>query len=309
MWCFRISGAGLLLAALLTVFPGGCIREEGPEEGGGTGPHGTAAPPPKGPAQDPPADPPAPRPEPAAPPALDAAGREKLRALLAKLENEDWTVRDEGVRGIVALGAAAAPEIAGRLDPAHPRRTVEILSCLDHIGSGGAEEILALLSKTDDYDITVFGLKALGSIGDKKAAAALEKYLGWVLPGKEEEIAKVPEDDRISKVIVPKMHDCREGKVRNQAAESLARLGDVSGIPLLIQGLRGNGWVRRDAIVSLRKLTACEVDFGFCLDATRPDRETAVKKWEEWWEKNRTTFRPRYRVLPEVYDIYSPRGK
>jgi HEAT repeat protein len=276
---FRV-GAGLLILCAVA-FAAGCGEESKPLEG----PHGMGG---EGPAavQTPPST--------ALPSAVTGA---VMDALIAKLSLESWEERDGAVREIIKLGAGAVPALSGRLGNAEALEAVELLTCLDLIGAGGREQVTALLAKTRDFDVTVFALRALGSLGDASTVAVLKPYLSWEVTGKKTDAS----------FFEVKMDVCREGKVRNQAAESMVRLGETAAMLPLIRALRGNGWVRRDAIVSLRRLTGCRVDFGFTLDGGLLEREKAVKKWEAWWEGNAASFHPAFTRSMDVFDIFAVR--
>ncbi len=229
-------------------------------------------------------------------PARSTAEIEKLADNLA---DSDWNVRDRAARELVKIGAPAVSCLVSRLDPQNLVQCTEALFCLEHIGAGGRAEVEDLLGRARDFDVIVFCLRALGSIGDASSVGKIKPFLGWTSKPR-------PENADYYEL---KMDDCRQGKIRNQAAESMARLGDTSAMPVLIAALRGNGWVRRDAIVSLRRLTDCELDFGFVLDDPEVEREKAVAKWENWWKENAATFKPKFAMSLKVMDIYSLAGK
>ena len=274
------AGAGLVILCAVA-FAAGCGKEgkplEGPHGMGGEGPSAVQAPQ-----------------SAALPPAISGA---VIDALIAKLGLESLEERDGAVREIIKLGPGAVPALAGRLEKAEALKAVELLTCLDLIDAGGREQVTALLAKTKDFDVTVFALRALGSVGDASTVAVLKPFLSWEVTGKKADAS----------FFEVKMDVCREGKVRNQAAESMVRLGETTAMLPLIRALRGNGWVRRDAIVSLRRLTGCKVDFGFTLDGGLLQREKAVKKWEAWWEGNAVSFQPAFTRSMGVFDIFAVR--
>ncbi|MHC4779109.1 MAG: hypothetical protein ACYTFG_11085, partial [Planctomycetota bacterium] len=89
----------------------------------------------------------------------------------------------------------------------------------------------------------------------------------------------------------------------SQAAGSLARLKDYSGVPVLIENLLSNGWVRKDALIRLRRMTGCKVDHGYNLGDGKPLRAKAVDRWKAWWEKERDTFVPEWTDSVKVFDL------
>jgi hypothetical protein len=103
--------------------------------------------------------------------------------------------------------------------------------------------------------------------------------------------------------MIEKGRETEEGMIRSQAAESLARLGDTTGVPVLIENLLSNGWVRKDALIRLRRMTGCKVDHGYNLGDGKPVREEAVNRWKAWWEKNKATYKPEWTDSLDVFDL------
>jgi hypothetical protein len=123
----------------------------------------------------------------------------------------------------------------------------------------------------------------------------LKKYLAYEAPDRL--------DEKVVGWIAGKSKETEQGLIRNQAAESLARLGDFSGIPQLVDNLESNGWVRRDALIRLRRITGCKVDFGYNLGTSRTERKGAVEAWKKWWEENRTGFAAAWTDSHKVFDV------
>ena len=78
----------------------------------------------------------------------------------------------------------------------------------------------------------------------------------------------------------------RNSKHRWGAAKVLGAIGDKRAREPLVKQLRNSDqWVRKEAVEALRKITS--LDFGYDPEAESAQRETATKKWEEWWNKQK----------------------
>jgi len=219
------------------------------------------------------------------------------------LSDNDWQVRRDAMRDVVGAGPWIVPFLMVGLK--NPNRTgrAEICYCLGRIGDRTAvPSLLELVDQDQPYDVLVFALDALGSIGDPSAAPAVRNLL---------EKYELPRDLYVRQVgeTELKMIESREATVKDAAAEALCRLGDNSGLEVLIENLKGNGWVRRDAAVRLNRLTGCKVDFGFYLDMPAPELEQVHAKWVAWYEAGKESFRPEKGDPREALDIYMPRTK
>lgn len=78
--------------------------------------------------------------------------------------------------------------------------------------------------------------------------------------------------------------------VRDFAVRVLGNLGVPAAIPYLVRALHdSDALVANSANDGLVRMT--KRSFGFDRKATTEQRQEAVRKWEEWWEKNRETFK------------------
>jgi HEAT repeat protein len=65
---------------------------------------------------------------------------------------------------------------------------------------------------------------------------------------------------------------------------ALAKIGDLRATPALIDLLgSGNGEIRSEAATALRFLT--RTMHGFDADGPEKQREAAILRWREWWER------------------------
>jgi len=206
--------------------------------------------------------------------------------LLVALGSEDRDARSKAVREIRSIGKGAVKPLLGLLEKGNIEARTGALLCLGLIGDESAREpIERFLDGAKSGEDLVYAIEALGFTGSEVSVPLLEKYLGYEAPVRF---------DSDGGYMVEKGRETEEGLIRNQASESLARLGDSSGVPVLIENLLGNGWVRKDAIFRLRRMTGDKGDKGYDLGDGRPAREKAVKAWKAWWEKNGATFKPEW---------------
>jgi HEAT repeat protein len=82
--------------------------------------------------------------------------------------------------------------------------------------------------------------------------------------------------------------------VRNNAALSLYKLRDNSGIPVLIENLSSpvedkKYSVRQEANNFLKQLSG--KDFGFDPRGKDADREEAIARWKEWWRAGKAAVK------------------
>jgi len=76
-------------------------------------------------------------------------------------------------------------------------------------------------------------------------------------------------------------------EIRRAAALGLAMRESIAHLPRIIELLRDpDPAVRPAARAALRTLSG--QDFGPELTATEEERERAVTRWQEWWEKRRS---------------------
>ncbi|GEM_PF-1913232 len=257
----------------------------------------------------------------------------KIADTIEDLSCPTWKIRRDAIRRVVGAGKWIVPFLLVGLKNPDPLNRQEIAYCLGRIGDPVAvPSLLQVLEEEPRYDVLVYTVDALGILGVRAEAGKKEKN------GKKEEhpggadtltSATVKAMDRASitrpikellayelekeiygrevgpverKVIVS-----REATVRHAASEALALLGDNEGVPLLIEGLGGNGWTRRDAAVRLRRLTGGEVDFGFHLDMDGEQIETVQQAWRAWWKENGEDFEAARHFTRDVLDVYMPR--
>ena len=227
-----------------------------------------------------------------------ALGAEKSLspALLKDLGAADPATRAKAIDAIVKIGKAAGPALRAELSRGTEASRCAALLCIGRVKDyGSLAAVRAFLKKAKTMMERTYALKALGVVGNASSRMDIKLYLTYKAPKRLDE----------SKVgwIAEKARETEQGLVRNQAAESLARQSDFTGVSVLIENLGSNGWVRRDAHIRLRRMTGCKVDFGYNLGESREERQKAIDKWKAWWKKNRLTFRPRWTKSHKVFDV------
>jgi len=208
---------------------------------------------------------------------LYLAGKRSIAALRPLLESENPEVQTDAALLLGMLGdRTSIPVLLEDLEARNPRtRRFTLAECSSRssvpqycaavilLGRFRAKEavrpIAELLAEPESCpaDVASFAIVALEQIGDPAAAGAIRPYL------------RVGES-----VAADNENKSFEGKwgVRTNAARALARLGDRSGVPVLIGLLDADPSLVRDyAARLLEEITGQR--FG-------KDR----RRWQQWWE-------------------------
>lgn len=245
-----------------------------------------------------------PAPSPDEPVRLDLPWKAKeIADAIQDLSDPEWEIRRPAVRKVVEAGPWIVPFLMVALKNPERNNRAEVAYCLGRIGDKIAvPSLVEIINEEQPYDVLTFALDAVGTLGDPAAADTVRTLLQNYELQRDLYVRQVGE-------IELKMIESREATVKDAAAEALSRLGDNSGLKVLIDNLKGNGWIRRDASVRLRRLTSCKVDFGFYLDMPASELEAVHQAWLKWFEENKESFRPEKADPREAYDIYMPREK
>ncbi|MHC5020892.1 MAG: hypothetical protein ACYTGX_12425 [Planctomycetota bacterium] len=243
---------------------------------------------------------------------IPAGEREKIVMQLREVLDEEhppafpgdpeslaWEQRKkEATDQAVALGEHAVPALAKLLarEPARPgERIAQVLAAaalaeIDH--PSAVTELRRYLDVNfgGDVEVEVLCIEGIGAHGTKDDLERLRGYLGDAPANKE--VMSGPAK-RAAEALAMK---------QNAAAESMARLGDYDGIPMLFGNLGGGGWARRDAAIRFQRLTGKR--FQFALDAPRPLRHATIQQAKAWWEANKAGFTPVALPPKQAHDIY-----
>lgn len=129
---------------------------------------------------------------------------------------------------------------------------VELITWFARVGEPAYDRLLAL---TEDPrpDVAGAALAALGATGDSRLVPYLQQYDKDEPPG-----------------------------VQLERARALLNLGDWSGMPIMIDGLRSDQSYTR-ALCAKALEAATKETFGYDPKGAVEAREAAVDRWESWW--------------------------
>jgi hypothetical protein len=213
----------------------------------------------------------------------------------ARLGSKDPDERSKAVREAASCGKGATKALLEILEKGEPEARTAALLALARIGDASPRApVEDFLDKAESAEDRMGALAALARLGGASSVPVLKKFLSYAAP------VRFPPE---ALFMVEKGRESEEGLVRNQAAESLARIGEYSGVPVLIENLLGNGWVRKDAILRLRRMTACKLEFGYNIGAAQDERAKAVERWKAWWAENESSFKPEWTESTAVFDL------
>ena len=155
------------------------------------------------------------------------------------------------------------------------------------LGDASAADLLAPRLEDPDTEVRVEACRALGKLKILDQAGKLKEFL-------KDGNSRVREaaafglgrmgDHSAAEALAALLVDLRgqAGPVRAAAAEALGGLEAASARGPLVMALRDpDVRVRRAALGGLARLTG-GMDRAYDPDASEPDREPAVKSWEEW---------------------------
>lgn len=146
----------------------------------------------------------------------------------------------------------------GRLPWTHGSDRVDVISWLAGAGEPAYAQLLELCLDPRD-DVAASALAALGATGDSRLVGPI-RALDW-----REDLPR---------------------EVGYERARTLVRLGDWTGLDILIEGLSAQElWARAWSIQALEEAT--KQRFGFDPRASEEERAEAVERWEEWIDSRR----------------------
>lgn len=228
-------------------------------------------------------------------PKTPAPNPAEMAKALEGLDSEEGGPRDDAIKALVGFGSHAVKPLVGKLSSDDTVVRTAALAALARIGDKAAKSAVEdHLRNARQHEDILYGLWALGRVGDTSSMSLIEPYLTFKAP------KRIPDE---ADWMVEKGRETDEGMVQNQAAESLARLGDPKGVPVIIENLLSNGWVRKDSLIRLRRMTDCKVDHGYSMGDSRDERKAAVEAWKAWWEKEKATFKPSWTNSCQAYDV------
>src|SRR5262249_38719159 len=166
-------------------------------------------------------------------------------------------------RGAHPVGSSSA-DLRLALADSHPGVRAK---AVEDLAARGVKDALPDIVKCLEDESTAVrenAAKALGGLGDASATAALEKAM---------------------------MRDGEDEWVTLRAAESVARLGDARGIPVLIRIVQSGDakLARQDALGAL--LSVSGLDGGKPGDPSAAETQNLLRALDRWWQQHHDDLR------------------
>lgn len=243
---------------------------------------------------------------------LDDAARQRLAELIRKLGDEEFDVREQASKALLALGPSAEPALQQAVTDPDVERATRAKDCLAALGEQRisaevlaaaarqlaalnpprtVETLLAYLPSAHDGQLEDEIVTLLGNLGSAAgqptpllAAAAQDRNpirrLAAVVP-----LVRAGGEHREA---VRKLLQDSEPRVRLTAAQALLGVQDKTAVPALI-ALLGDGplslfWSAEDQLCRLAGEQAPQLSLPPRDAAARLKYRTA---WEQWWQANK----------------------
>jgi len=174
-----------------------------------------------------------------------------VECLVEALGDKGGKVRSFAMSGVLKLGVHAIPFLRKAVKSDNPRLRSNATNALGMIDENDARDA-ALTSLTDrDPKVRKTGVKTLSRVGDQR----IVNHLKNMLDDENEQVgfeaafalAKIEAGVEVLKTVLHS--DSR--RVRCSAAHGLAKIGDASGVDILIETLGGEGWSAPRMLVEL----------------------------------------------------------
>jgi HEAT repeat protein len=164
-------------------------------------------------------------------------------------------------------------------------RSMAALSLASHEDTRATDALLAVMTnQEEDTQVRISCINALARTRDEKS---LDIILKLTSDGDTEirkaaiESLRFRKDERALSVLLVTLKD-KDKDIRRAAARALASYYDPRAVEALIKALKDpDSWVRSSARMSLIFITNQHFD------------ENEVTKWQEWWKKNKSTYKGR----------------
>lgn len=221
---------------------------------------------------------------------LVAIGAPAVPALVRAMGSWDNKTWNQAMGVLESIGAPAVPALVEALES--PELYVRLHACemlvrLDVPGDVVAPKLVASLSRPNALDRA----HAAQAIGERKIAAATSNLRKLLLEDRDPDVvraaarslAQLGARDAVGD-LVRALERFAWAETRRDIADALARLGDPTGIPVLIAGLDlADDLVRESYFESLFALTGRH----FCFEPLGPraERLAAIASYQAWWAK------------------------
>jgi HEAT repeat protein len=140
----------------------------------------------------------------------------------------------------------------------HGRERVELISWFAVVGEPAYDELLDYLDD-ERPEVVATALAALGATGDSRLVEPLRQ-------------AEHPDWSEVLKL---------------ESARARVRLGDWTAMPVLIDGLASEEFIKRALCVQVLKQATRE-DKGYDPNGTPEERAEAVQRWRAWWTERQS---------------------
>lgn len=236
--------------------------------------------------------------------------RGKIEALIKRLGDEDFAVREQATRALMALGEAAVPALKQAAKEGDAETQSRAKRCLESLPGdvdidvllaaarlltgrqpvGHVDALLAFLPDAADEALQeeILGLLTSTSLKSRDSflqaardPAPIRRLAAAVVLARSTRV-----DDRAA---VRRLLDDADVQVRWQAAQALLKAGDKIAITTLLTIVQdGPPLLALQADELLRQLGG-ELKPGLWLDAAQADsRRKAKGVWLDWWQTNQT---------------------
>ncbi|MEZ6014455.1 MAG: HEAT repeat domain-containing protein [Planctomycetota bacterium] len=246
-------------------------------------------------------------------------GAPAIPALVSAMGSWDNKTWNQAMAVLERIGAAAIEPMLMALesDELYVRlHASEMLTRLDVPGDAAAEALLVSLTRPNALD-RAHAAEALGARGVLEAEGALRQRL---LEDRDPDVVRAAARALAQLSARDAAADLRVAlkrfpwlETQRDIAEALARLGDPSGVPVLLAGLdTEDDLVRESCFEALHAVTGMH----FCYDplAPRDQRLASLAALQAWWAKDggaaalRQPMRVPYKVRAEVKHIVEQIG-
>ena len=252
-----------------------------------------------------------------------------LEQLIGDLSTQDNSVWQKTADELVKMGKTAVPSLIGALQNADSRVKCRAATVLGIIGDARAVDGLIAVLNDSDQRARLDTALALGKIGDRRAVEPLIRSLkdtDWGVRSNAATALGMIKDSRAVEPLIANMTDkTLFTMARAKAALALGEIGGTRSVEALIEAMNTTddsmvksaaplslGKIRDSRAVEalineLKKLKASEED---CRKSYRNCRDVGIpyvvdslskltganfgsdpKKWNEYWEKNKDSFK------------------
>ncbi|MFH0947178.1 MAG: HEAT repeat domain-containing protein [Planctomycetota bacterium] len=208
----------------------------------------------------------------------DPGTKQRIEELRDRLSGTPITELSPLLDSLTGIGPACVPVLAARLAGEEPEETRRnLVLALTALGDPAGAGALCSVLRDSSGQVALLAARGLGRL-----------RVPWTIP----RLIKVVGRYDVSEWLI----------VRVEAAASLIRFGNFSGVPFLLKVLKEHTaleenadreWGRRIRIV-FEKEAACRAlgaligdDFGYSPNASYPAQERAILRMEGWWNEHR----------------------